>query len=32
MRWLPKPSAATAVMGIGLVAAVGLAPESAHAV
>jgi protease I len=28
MRWLPKPSAATAVMGIGLVAAAGLAPKS----
>ncbi|HWR47679.1 MAG TPA: hypothetical protein VN327_08730, partial [Pseudonocardiaceae bacterium] len=28
MRWLPKPSAATAVVGMGLVAAAGLAPKS----
>jgi protease I len=28
MRWLPKPSAATAVVGIGLVAAARLAPKS----
>jgi protease I len=28
MRWLPKPSAATAVVGIGLVVAAGLAPKS----
>jgi putative intracellular protease/amidase len=27
-RWLPKPSAATAAAGIGLVAAAGLSPKS----